>query len=119
MPYGSEAPAWRFAKNFVHFIILYKMENMRVPELKALAREHGLRNYSWLRKAELIELIRNDQRPVQSWEPSMPQRTPNQPRPPHPNRPLPPPPTQTWEPIDDRLRPELEAPLTKKQLKHR
>ena len=26
----------------------------------------------------------------------------------------------TWEPIDDRLRPELEeAPLTKKQLKHR
>ena len=36
------------------------MENMRVPELKALAREHGLRNYSQLRKAELIELIRND-----------------------------------------------------------
>ena len=30
---------------------------MRVPELKALTREHGLRNYSWLRKAELIELI--------------------------------------------------------------
>ena len=30
---------------------------MRVPELKALAREHGLRNYSQLRKAELIELI--------------------------------------------------------------
>ena len=26
----------------------------------------------------------------------------------------------TWEPIDDRLRPELEeAPLTKRQLKHR
>ena len=32
-------------------------------------------------------------------------------------RPPPPPPTQTWEPIDDRLRPELEAPLTKRQLK--
>ena len=30
---------------------------MRVPELKALARERGLRNYSRLRKAELIELI--------------------------------------------------------------
>ena len=25
----------------------------------------------------------------------------------------------TWEPIDDRLRPELEAPLTKRQLKRR
>ena len=36
------------------------MENMRVPELKALAREHGLRNYSRLRKADLIELIQND-----------------------------------------------------------
>ena len=27
---------------------------MRVQELKALAREHGLRGYSQLRKAELI-----------------------------------------------------------------
>ena len=35
------------------------------------------------------------------------------------NRPPPPSPTQTWEPIDDGLRPELEAPLTKRQLKHR
>ena len=71
---------------------------MRVPELKALAREHGLRNYSWLRKAELIELIRNDQPntnpSLQSWGPSMPQRALN--RPTHPNRPpLPPPPTQS------------------------
>ena len=40
-------------------------------------------------------------------------------RPLQPNRPLPPPPGQTWEPIDDRLRPELEAPLTKRQLKCR
>ena len=54
----------------------------------------------------------------------MPQRALN--RPPHPNRPLPSPPgqscastTQPWEPIDDRLRPELEAPLTKRQLQHR
>ena len=88
---------------------------MRVPELKALAREHGLRNYSRLRKAELLELIQNNQRnantPLQSWEPNQP---------PRPNRPLLPPPTQTWEPIDDRLRPELEeAPLTKRQLKRR
>ena len=88
---------------------------MRVPELKTLARERGLRNYSWLRKAELIELIRNDQRPLQSWEP---QRTVN--RPPRPTRPPPPPPTQTWEPIDDGLIPKLEeAPLTKRQLKRR
>ena len=87
---------------------------MRVPELKALMRKRGLRNYSRLRKAELIELIRNKQRnanpPFQSWEPSQP---------PWPNRPPPPPPTQTWEPIDDRLRPELEAPLTKRQLDRR
>ena len=41
-------------------------------------------------------------------------------RAPWPNRPPPPPPTQTWEPIDDRLRqPELEASLTKRQLKHK
>ena len=44
----------------------------------------------------------------------MPQKALN--RPPRPTRP---PPTQTWEPIDDRLRPELEAPLTKRQLKRR
>ena len=47
---------------------------MKVPELKALTRECGLRNYSRLRKGELIELIQNDQRnsnpPLQSWEPS-------------------------------------------------
>ena len=30
------------------------MENMRMLELKALARQHGLRGYSWLRKADLI-----------------------------------------------------------------
>ena len=30
---------------------------MRVAELKAIAREEGLRGYSRLRKAELIELL--------------------------------------------------------------
>ena len=45
---------------------------MRMPELKALTREHRLRNYSRLRKAELIQLIQNDQRPLQSWDPSIP-----------------------------------------------
>ena len=62
---------------------------MRMPELKALAREHRLRGYSRLRKTELIELIRNNQQPLQSWEPN---------RPPQPTRPPPPPPTQTWDP---------------------
>ena len=82
-----------------------------MPELKALARECRLRNYSQLRKAELIKLTRNGQRPLQSWEP---QRVLN--RPPRPTRPLLPPPTQTWE---LQTQPELEAPLMKRQLKHR
>ena len=34
------------------------MENTRMPELKALAREQRLRGYSWLRKAELIAFFR-------------------------------------------------------------
>ena len=61
-----------------------------MTKLKALAREHRLRGYSQLRKAELIGLIQNNQwntnPPLQSWEPN---------RPPRPNRPPPPPPTQT------------------------
>ena len=56
------------------------MENIRVPELKALARECGLRNYFQLRKAELIELIQSNQwntnPALQSWEP---QKALNQP----------------------------------------
>ena len=41
-------------------------------------------------------------------------------RPPRPSRPPPPPPQMsTWKPIDDRLRPKLETPLTKRQLKRR
>ena len=64
---------------------------MRVTELKALARDCGLRNYSRMRKAELVALLRNNPPPAP--------RT----RPPRPTRP-PPPPSQmsTWEPIDDR-----------------
>ena len=88
-------------------------------EQKALAREHRLRGYSRLRKDELIGLIQNNQwntnPPLQSWEPNQP---------PPPNRPPPPPPgqscasaTQTLEPIDDRLRPKLDAPLMKRQHK--
>ena len=32
-------------------------ENMRAPELKSLTRDRGLRNYSRLRKAELVALL--------------------------------------------------------------
>ena len=54
---------------------------MRVAELKALAREHGFRGYSQMRKPEIIELIRNGphgpgsvQRThnQQSWAPDIP-----------------------------------------------
>ena len=96
---------------------------MRMPELKALARERGLRGYSRLRKAELIKLLTRRRRP------------------PHPNRPLLLPlpgqcrtsETQTWElqttewgegpggtPLRRARQPKLEeAPLTKRQLKLR
>ena len=80
-----------------------------------------------MRRAELIELLQNDQwntntppqggptGALQCWELNQPT---------WPTRPPPPPPgqscasaTQTWEPINDRLGPELEeAPLTKRQL---
>ena len=98
-----------------------------MPELKALARERRLRGYPRLRKAELIELLQDN-------EPQAPRRL-------HPNR-LPPPPPQrctvptpwmsTWKPQrepqtevrqpEEPLVPrsvELEAPLTKTQLEHR
>ena len=32
-------------------------ENMRVVELKSLTRDRGLRNYSWMRKAELVAFL--------------------------------------------------------------
>ena len=75
-------------------------ENMRVVELRALARDHGLRNYSQMRKAELVALLQNNSPPAP------------QTRTPRPTRPSPPPPQMspseaslrgaTWEPIDDR-----------------
>ena len=58
---------------------------MRVPELKSLGRDRGLRNYSRMRKAELVALLQNSPPPGQSRASTSP-----------------PPPTQTWEPIDDR-----------------
>ena len=54
-------------------------ENMRVVDLKVLVREHGLRGYSRLRKAELIAMLQNN--------PPVPLT-----RPPRPTRPPPPPP---------------------------
>ena len=67
-------------------------ENMRMPELKSLAREHRLRGYSRMRKAELVALLQNSSPPGQSRTSTSPTR-----------------PTQTWEPIDDR-RPRKPRP---------
>ena len=47
-------------------ISVYKIENnyetLRMPELKALARERRLRNCSGLRRAELIAFLQNNER---------------------------------------------------------
>ena len=74
---------------------------MRAPELKSLARERRLRNYSWMRKAELVALLQNNPPPGQSRTSATPT--------PHTRPPPPPPSTQTWEPIDDR-RPRKPSP---------
>ena len=58
---------------------------MRVPELKSLTREHRLRGYSRMRKAELVASLQNGPPPGQSRASKSP--TPK---------------TQPWEPIDDR-----------------
>ena len=65
---------------------------MRMPELKSLARDRGLRGYSRMRKAELVALLQNSHPPGQSRASTSPT-----------------PPTQTWEPIDDR-RPRKPSP---------
>ena len=75
---------------------------MRMPDLKSLARDRGLRNYSRMRKAELVALLQNNPPPGQSRASAAP--TPRT-RPPPP----PPPSTQTWEPTDDR-RPRKPSP---------
>ena len=75
-------------------------EALRMPELKALAREHGLRGYSRLRKADLIAFLQNNERRVEmcTWEP---QREPQ------------------GEAQTEARQPELESSLTKRQLKRR
>ena len=71
---------------------------MRMPELKSLARDRGLRNYSRMRKAELFALLQKYGIPEGPRAPTSRTRPP-----------LPPPPTETWEPIDDR-RPRKPSP---------
>ena len=89
-------------------------ETLRMPELKALAREYRLRGYSRLRKADLIGFLQNNE----CWA----QRPP--PPPPQMSRSRAPPRGATWEPQrepqTEARRPELEAfPQTKRQLKRR
>ena len=133
-------------KNLSILICVYKMENnyetLRMPELKALARDRELRGYSQLRKAELIAFLQNNERRAQrpllpppqrhvvptprmspsrappggaTWEPNQPPWMSTW----EPNRP---PWMSTWEPEpeweNEVRQPELEA-LTKRQLKHR
>ena len=79
-------------------------ETLRMPELKALARERRLRGYSRLRNTHLIAFLQNNDHWAQ--------------RPPSPA-----PRGATWkpqrEPQTEARQSELEAPLTKRQLKHR
>ena len=99
-------------------------ETLRMPELKALTRERRLRNYSRLRKADLIAFLQNnEQRRQRLPSPSPPQRHVR--APPalrmstwEPNR------GATWEPecepqTETRQPMELEVCLTKRQLKRR
>ena len=71
---------------------------MRATELKALSRDCGLRNCSLMRKAELFALLQN-----------------NPPPPPRSGAPSGLPQMSTWEPIDDRLRPDRPALQRPKQ----
>ena len=65
-------------------------DNLRMPE--PLARDRRLRDYSRMRKAELVALLQNSPPPGHIRGSKSP-----------------PPPTQTWEPIDDR-RPRKPSP---------
>ena len=77
-----------------------KYKNMRMPELKVLARGRRLRGYSRMRKAELVALLQNSPPPGQSLTSTSPT----------PNTRLPPPPQMsTWGPIYDR-RPRKPSP---------
>ena len=113
MSYGHEV---LFSKNFVHFNMRKKTENnyetLRMPELKGLMREHRLRGYSRLRKAELIAFLQNNEHQARSAAEAQAQGPPQRP-----------PQMSTWElqrePQNEVRQPELEVPLTKRQLKRR
>ena len=82
---------------------------MRVAELKALARERGLRGYSRLRKAELIALLQNRPPPPPPPAPRprpRPALRPPRTRPSRPNRPPPSSPSVRFRP-DRPRQPEL------------
>ena len=64
-----------------------KFSELKVPELKALAKERGLRGYSKLRKAELIALLQTPPLPPAPCT-----------RPPKPTRRPPPPPSKPDRP---------------------
>ena len=97
-------------------------DTLRMPELKALTRECELRGYSRLRRAELIAFLQDNkcraQRPpwMSTWEPNRPPQMSTW----EPNRP---PQISPWEleckNENEARQPELEAPLTKRQLKCR
>ena len=59
-------------------------ENMRVLELKVLTRDRELRNYSLMRKADLVALLQNNPPPLQSGGPRAP--APHTRSPPHLHR---------------------------------
>ena len=100
-------------------------ETSRMSELKALARDHRLRGYSQLRKAELIAFLQSNERRAQKPPPPPPQghAAPTSRMSPSEA----PPKGATWEPQrepqgkaqTEARQPELEAPLTKRQLKRR
>ena len=51
--------------SFSYYIYKIEFDNMTVIELTTLAKEHGLKSYSKLRKAELITLLQNNLHPPQ------------------------------------------------------
>ena len=80
---------------------------MRMTELRALTREHEMRGYSKLRKAELIAFLQNNEN-----------RTCRQPQQPVPSMGPPEPPQQPQQ-HQQHQQPQQQQPLTKRQHKHR
>ena len=104
-------------------------ETLRMPELKALAREHRLRNYSRLRKADLVAFLQNNEHQTRSMGEAQAKSRHRSPQMSPSGVPLR---GATWEPQresqTEARQPELEAgflgtplriPLTKRQLKRR